>query len=362
MGRIHVNQNTLATFSVDRRLGGSSRRGLQSSRAMRPPHSPGRGVLRLFAFFAILATAMLMTDWTINCGMRRIRTSSFGVSNRIMTGQINADIVISGSSRALTHYDPRIIEAITHCSTFDIGVNGSQTDMQLAVLRAYLRHNRKPRLVIHNLDLFSFSISHEIYNPAQYVPYLKEESIYTGVRRVYPDAWKWKYLPLYGYAVEDMSFNWILGLGALAGIQPKEDHFNGYLPRYRSWTDDFERFRDANPKGVLIPVEEQGVQDFKDLIEFCVGQDIRVLAVYSPEYYEMQAIERNRAEILSKMKEITDPFKVPIWDYSDSYLSQERSNFYNSQHLNANGATMFSTDLAHRLLDADVVGATRISR
>jgi hypothetical protein len=321
---------------------------------------PDRGALKLLVFFAFLGAAMLVADSAINFGMRHIKTSSFGVSNRIMAGRVGADIVISGSSRALTHYDPRIIEAVTGLSAFNIGVNGSQTDMQLAVLQAYLRHNRKPRLLIHNLDLFSFTTSREIYNPAQYIPYLQEESIYAGVRRVYPDAWKWHYLPLYGYAVEDMNLNWLLGVGALVGIQPREDHFKGYLPRFRSWTDDFRRFRESNPKGVVIPVEERGVEDFTRVIELCATRSIPVLAVYSPEYYEMQAIERNRAEILSKMKRITDSFGVPIWDYSDSELSRERSRFYNSQHLNAEGATIFSTDLAHRLV-SEGTSAFRIS-
>src|SRR6478735_6774637 len=74
---------------------------------------PDRGALKLLVFFALLGAAMLVADSAINFGMRHIKTSSFGVSNRIMAGRVGADIVISGSSRALTHYDPRIIEAVT---------------------------------------------------------------------------------------------------------------------------------------------------------------------------------------------------------------------------------------------------------
>jgi hypothetical protein len=36
------------------------------------------------------------------------------------------------------------------------------------------------------------------------------------------------------------------------------------------WTNDFGRCRDPNPKGMLIPVEEQGIQDLS-AIEFFVG-------------------------------------------------------------------------------------------
>ena len=119
-------------------------------------------------------------DRTVRFGMHQIETSGFGVSNRIMSGQVNAEILISGSSRALTHYESKVIEEMTKCSTFNIGRNGSQTDMQLAFLKTYLKNNSKPKLIIHNLDLYSFQTSKEIYDPAQYMPYLDQTPIYEG--------------------------------------------------------------------------------------------------------------------------------------------------------------------------------------
>ena len=318
-------------------------------------HSAWSGLIKIGCFFCLIFILMIGSNAMINAGLRRIKTSQFGVWNQIMQGKINAEIVICGSSRALTHYDPRIIQQITGSRTFNIGLNGSQTDMQLARLKAYLKHNQKPKLLVQNLDLYSFVTSHEIYDPAQYVPYMNEESIYAGVRRVYPDAWKWKYLPVYGYAVEDMRFNWMIGLKALVGIQPKEDHLNGYLPRDTGWTGDFEKFRANNPDGVVEETEAQGMRDFEELLGLCAQQGIPVLVVYSPEYYEMQAIERNRNEIIAKANELTARFGFPLWDYSESPISRDRSNFYNSQHLNRNGASAFSDDFAKRLVEADVL-------
>jgi hypothetical protein len=283
--------------------------------------------------------------------MHRIKTSGFGVSNRIMSGQVNAEIIISGSSRALTHYESAIIEKITGYRTFNIGRNGSQTDMQLAFLKAYLQNNSKPKLVIHNLDLYSFQTSKEIFDPAQYLPYLDQASIYEAIRRVYPDAWKWKYLPLYGYVAEDMRFSWLSGLKALAGIQPREDHVQGFQPRFTPWTGDFEKFRASNPNGVLTAIEEQGVRCIEKLIELCQREGIKVLLVYSPEYREIQLLERNRDEIFSKIRDICAKYNVPLWDYSDSRISDDRDYFYNSQHLNADGAKVFSRDLARRLIE-----------
>lgn len=319
------------------------------------PIRPAQGSLRIVSFLVLFVAVLYATDWAVNSGLRHLDTSDFGVSNRIMTGKVNAEIVISGSSRALTHYDPRIIEKITGHTTFNIGRNGSQTDMQVAFLKAYLQHNAKPRLIVHNLDLFSFLTSHEIYDPAQYMPYLGEESIYTAVKRVYPDAWKWKYLPLYGYLVEDMRFTWIRGLKVTAGMHEREDHFQGFIPRFSAWTGDFEKFRQNNPNGVKFAIEPQGVSDLREIVTLCHEKDIPLLFVYSPEYSEMQTLESNRQEIFSKFKEICQPFPIPIWDYSSSPISRDRANFYNSQHLNAEGAALFSTAVANRLAESNLL-------
>jgi hypothetical protein len=310
---------------------------------------PASGLLRIVGFFCCFIGLLFATDRAINYGLRRIDTSAYGVTNRILSGKVNAEIVVSGSSRALTHYDSTIIANVTGHTAFNIGRNGSQTDMQLAVLRAYLKHNAKPRLVVHNLDLFSFVMSQEIYDAAQYMPYLHEDAIYDAVRKIYPDAWKWKYFPLYGYVVEDMRFAWVLGLKRVAGLQPPEDHVLGYVARNTRWTGDFEKFRAANPMGVTFKIEPAGVRVVTELVELCHSQQIPLLMVYSPVYYEMQSLERNRRAIFAKFHEICDRYGVRFWDFGDSSIARDRANFYNSQHLNAVGASAFSLEFAQRL-------------
>ena len=126
------------------------------------------GFFKIAAFFALVAAICFAVDKMALAGLRRVKTCGFGVSNKLFEGRINADVVISGSSRALVHYDPRVIQAVVGCSAFNIGLNGSQTDMQVAVLSAYLKHNKKPSVVLHNLDSFSFVATREVFDPAQF--------------------------------------------------------------------------------------------------------------------------------------------------------------------------------------------------
>ncbi len=314
-----------------------------------------RNVLRLFAFLFIGAVLACAIQRAIDSGLHRVTTSDFGITNQVVAGRANAEIVISGSSRALTHYDAQIIGEATHRRALNLGLNGAQTDVQLAFLQAYLRLNAKPALVIHNLDPYAFLTSHEIYDPAKYLPYLDQPEIFSVVRHVYPQAWKWRWLPLYGYAVEDMRFTWLIGLQALVGRQPREDRVLGYQARHTPWTGDFEKFKASNPDGVTLGIEPQGLKDVAAIAALCRQHGVPLVFVYSPEYAEMQAITKNRAEVFAQFTAISAAAGARFWDYSGSSICQQRDLFYNSQHLNVNGATAFSRDLAQRLVQSGLL-------
>ena len=70
----------------------------------------------------------------------------------------------------------------------------------------------------------------------------------------------------------------------------------------------------------------------------------------------MQALTTNRPQIFKRFDEFTHRFGASVWDYSSSPTSARRENFYNSQHLNAEGAMIFSNDLAERLAADPVLG------
>jgi hypothetical protein len=314
-------------------------------------NSGASGSARLALFFTLVAAAFVFANFLIDLGLRRVKTSDYGVFNRIVSGRINATVLVTGSSRALNHYDPREITRQTGAPAWNIGINGSQTDMQLAVLQTYLRHNSAPALLIHNLDSFTFETSRDgLAFPETYVPYLSEPPIYQTLKRLDSSWRKAKYLPLYGYAVEDMRFSWLLGVAALVGRNPPEVRFEGFEPRTAAWTEDFDRFRGANPGGVSFSIESEAVRDLEQLITEVTTRSGRVLLVYSPVYQEMQEIERGRPELFAKFRDIALRYHATFWDFSDSPISRRRDLFYNSQHLNAEGAAIFSAALSRRLV------------
>ena len=335
--------------SGDRELSQSMAEGRASSGPEYPLRQRFDGVARIACFFTVIFVGILGLDRTITFGLRHVKTGQYGVSNRIMQGKVNAQLVITGSSRALSHYDPRILETKTGLSGFNLGRNGSQTDMQLALFRTYLEHNKNLRVVLHNLDGFSFEATRQVYDPGQYVPYLYDRQLYDPLRRINPAVWKSRYLPLYGYVVEDMSFSWMLGLAALVGWSPREEYFLGFNPRSKAWTDEFQNFKAGNSNGISWPIDPEGVQGIQEIIHLCRQEGFQLIFVYSPEYSEMQKLTRNRSEVFARLREMADRADIPFWDYSDWRFAGETRYFQNSQHLNADGAELFSADLGDRL-------------
>lgn len=319
------------------------------AKAREPVLDPLTAVRRLAGFFALLVALAFVTNVVIAHGLKQIRTSSFGAWNQVMQGKVNADVIITGSSRATYHYDPRVIQGVTGHTTFNLGRVGSQTDVQVAVLKAYLEHNKKPQLIVHNLDAFSLVTTSKVYEPAQYVPYLDDPELYQSMRQIDPEVIKSRYIPLYGYVVEDMNFTWILGVKALFGYSPKQNYFQGFFPRDKEWTDEFEKFKAGNPRGMSFAVEPEGIEALQELIQLCQRGGIRLIFVYSPEYSEMQSLTINRAEIFTRLRELAVANEVPLLDYSAWKYNGDREYFYNSQHLNAAGAALFSDDVAKRL-------------
>jgi hypothetical protein len=327
---------------------------------------PWSSLFRIACYFSALIVVIFLTNAAISSGLRRLKTSAFGAENQIMQGKVNAQVVIAGSSRAVAHYDPRAIEAATGLTAFNLGRNGEQTDMQVAFLKAYLEHNEKPQVVIFNLDAFSFLTSRGVYEQVDYTPYISDPALYDAIRKINPNAWKSRYIPLYGYVVEDMNFTWILGLKSFFGWTSREDYFLGFNPRTKKWTTEFENLKASKPDGVRFEIEPAGVEDVKGLIQLCQQDGIQLIFVYSPEYIEMQKLTNNREEVFNLFRELSTNYKVPFWDYSGWEFAGNKDYFQNSQHLNNVGAAAFSDDLAKRLkeylgVQSKNTGSTQVS-
>ncbi len=267
--------------------------------------------------------------------------------NNLFDGKINADIIILGSSRALEHFDCiKIEEFLQNKSVYNLGMNGVHIELQLPFFQSYLKHNKKPDLLIIPLDIFSFSPRKEPNNPVQYCPYLYQENLYNNLILIYPLFKKLKYIPLYGLFLDATEYrkNVINGFLQACHLIPSSDtesRIKGYLPKNLEWDSRFDEFKQEHPHGISYKIDKSSVKYHSQLLDICKANNISAILVYPPEYYENKNLTLNRTEIFDKFNELATQYNIPFWDYSDLPITRDTSYFFNSQHMNIHGVEVF---------------------
>jgi hypothetical protein len=146
-----------------------------------------------------------------------------------------------------------------------------------------------------------------------------------------------------------MQFTPIKAMCGLFGLVGRESDGSGFRPHNVCWNDDFDRYKARHPDGDPVGVNHRAIEALDELIRLCLRQGIRIILVYSPEYYENYAVTLNRDRVFSEFAALAARHGVTFIDYSRTPVTLDRQYFYNSQHLNAKGARLFSVDLAERL-------------
>jgi len=314
---------------------------------------------KLAIFMTIGVALLVLANQLFIYGLRQVDYDDFGVWNQTVNGEINSDIVCTGSSRTLVHFDPRIIGKELGLTCFNLGLDGSPLNFQLPLLKSYLKHNRPPKILLQGLGVLSVHSRQNIYKAYQYIPYLDEEPIYQNLVRYDPKFWRYRYLPGFGFATYGLQLR-SFAFDGLMGRTQESNRIMGFTPVYQDWTDAFDRFKEENPNGVTYEIEPEALNNLREIIRLAREKGSQVILVYSPEYYENQELTNNFDEIMESFRAISKEMQVPFFEYSKDSLSYHRELFYNSQHLNAKGAELFSHKLASRL--QEVVDQTELAQ
>ncbi|NLT35669.1 MAG: hypothetical protein GXX83_07200 [Gaiellales bacterium] len=312
-----------------------------------------RFLTHVLVFAALLLALSLVLDWAVSSGIRKSQWNDFAEWNDMVSGAAESDILVLGSSRAWVHFSPKIIGERLGMTCYNLGIDGYPLDMQLARYAIYREHAAKPRVIVQQLDMFSLGLRDDIYGARQFLPYFNEAPLRQALRRYTYFAWYDYLLPLIRYRghreVVQRGFAELLGL----------EHYTtpnrrGYLGVEREWSDDLAAFRKANPEGETQEIFSSNVDALEELLTDCAREGIQVVLCYPPEYYQARDIILNREEVFALYRDIARRHGVEFLDYSTDPMCNDTTYFYNSQHLNKQGAELFSAQFAERL--AQLVG------
>ena len=301
-----------------------------------------------FWFTAIFIFLAFVLHFLLIFGLRHYNSgASFDVWNQIINGEASADILINGSSRALINFDCQAITKVTQRSCYNIGLDGSKINLDVARFKTYLKYNKKPKVLIQvgGIGDLGFGGFARLY---QYTPYLNEEEIYKSLVSQSSMMRYHKYIPLYSFAVYNNELIWRAINGLLNVRDPETDwprkpRVRGFLPVDISWTNEYDKFKLKFPKGEKFEISPKAISAYQELFRLCQEQNIQVLIVFPPAYYEsVYQYTQNVGEIFRTYRELSTENHIKFLDYSKIPMTQDRKYFYNSQHMNRDGAGLFS--------------------
>lgn len=287
----------------------------------------------------------------VDAGLRKSRNTYFANWNDLYNSKINADLLIMGSSRAEFHISPKILDSLLSLGSYNLGLSAWHFDMQYARFRMYLQHNSKPKFIVHNVDIYGFSKRTNVADSPQFLPYIKDTILqnvmhnHKGEFDIYQQN-----IPLFKYKNQQkMAFEGFLGFMGFSNLYDTTLKYKGYYGNNFVWNKDFENFKKRYPNGAKYRFDKEVIRQFDEYLSFCKKENIKVILVYAPEYFEVQPYYKNKSDLISLCRESVRKYDCQFLDYSKNSLCYSQNYFYNSQHLNKEGAELFSLDLGKKI-------------
>lgn len=272
----------------------------------------------------------------------------YEIWNDIYASKINSEIVIYGSSRAWVHIDPEILYDSLNLRSYNLGIDGHNFWLQYLRHIEYLKHNKKPKKIILSVDAFSLQKRDELYNYAQFLPYmLFNRNIYNFTKSYTGFKTIDYFFPFIRYFEEPTVLKTSLKI-FLKGRPNTQLRKKGFLAVEKEWNSDFENAK-KKMESYEISLDFKSVALFERFIKECKENDIELILVYTPEYFEGQNFISNREEVIKIYNEFSQEFNLRFLDYSKDEISFKKSFFYNANHLNKEGSKLFSQKFAHDL-------------
>lgn len=287
----------------------------------------------LIVLFAI--TPLVIADYVSSKNYRNRDHYPFTTMTDIVEGRLNSDLWILGSSRALVQYNPRILDSMLNISSYNLGMNAQFIVPEILCYRIACEYNKKPKYIL--LDLMWRSLTMETAPVSRYfyMPYIFNYKVRRNICNNNIFSFEYLNVPYYRFHTEKHEENNYMSCLTYKGFQARD------IPWSSIDLDGLDT--------IHYHREPRAIELLDSFLFDCRKNHISVIIIHSPfQRYGFEKIH-NHNEMLDFYKGIADRHNIPFLDYSNDPISFDTLNFYNSMHLNAHGADLFSAKLAHDL-------------
>lgn len=291
-------------------------------------------VLKVLAFFAIIA----LIDVVGGLGLKWLTAHArggFTYRDNYICDSLRTDILLSGSSRCVRHYNPQIISDSLGVSCYNSGQMGNGIILNYGRLKM-INERQKPKLVIYDLQpRFDMQEGHDNH---RYLTWLRGHYDREGIADIFSSVddtenYKMKsQLYRYNSRIIELISDFLQPLSNIRpdGFSPLKGELDRLKIKSNVKTKQNYRFDTLKQEYINKYIRE-------------VGAD-HIVFVVSPRWYGMDTLQ------FKLVKEICEQQHIPFIDYSnDPKYVHNDTYFKDGNHMNAKGADEFTNDLVRLL-------------
>ena len=307
---------------------------------------------RTLEFALLMALLAVLSDMGVSSGLRKTERGHFYTMNALMNKRMDADIVILGNSRAACSYHPLVLDTILHVNSRNLGVSGQPFGVSYLRWELYRRNNSSPKLLIVNIDYAELKMVTNGFEKEQYYPYMSD-SLVKPYLDLYGFSWADKHIPMYRYRGDYK----LIGIGLMELFNLRHDTKGNYYKGYSNLNGKWNghnldiKLRNGNVKGTFDP---RAVSLLERLLEQSKEDGFQVLFVYAP-LQERLKNHLDEENVIEMYRDLASRYDVHILDFSQMGICSDTGYFQDGNHLNAEGARLFSVSLAYAIDSLNVL-------
>lgn len=308
-----------------------------------------RFVVKVICFSVALLFFGAALDFLLCKGLLKMEDYRFQDYEAMLTGGMENDILIMGNSRGKSHFNPSIIDSLSHSSSFCIGIGGYPIDAQVMKYHLYREHNRKPRLIIQNVDYATVTTIDDIrhqHQSEQFFPLVFDRKSRKELKKLGYGFFE-LYVPLYRFfGYQQVIKNGLLEILGLKHYVSRPA-YKGFRAEEGAWDGAELAAMDRHK----VEMSDKGKEILESYLSACRADSIDVVLVNSPMYVGVKGKLLGLDEARAYFEQLAEEYQCIYLDFVDDYpISQDTSNFCVSVHMNPVATDVFTRELCDSLI------------
>lgn len=318
------------------------------------------GIKKFFRNCFILLISVVILDFVGGQVMHYLyfkqKSGNAAETTFVMT-KCTDDVLILGSSRARRNYNPLILQDSLQMTCYNGGHDGQSIFYDEAVTQMALKRY-SPKLIIIEMtpeELYYKEIHYDRLNvlAPYYNDYKVIRPIYLlkGIKNKNTTSFWYQH---FGYNRESVKmwsslypYNSDL-IDILAGQDKTKDNLKGWKPLRDTITESKKQeLMNEYYKGIAAdenrPMDQHKINSLENIFKLCNQKQVKVVVVIAPVLFPF-----NKTATYDEVVQLTNQYQVPFLDYS-SDQSFNNINYFADNHMNKNGASLFSAKLGSDL-------------